>query len=777
MSWKRFNRVCCRTIGVILLIVLAILLYLSIWGVPRRYLDRLQNELKSAGYFITVERIHLNLLEGIDADQIRIFEDEHQVLPMLDVKRVAVSLNPLDWLRGEPGLRCLRVHDGLLRLSLADSPTTDNNETIILRHINIVLHFHSNTLDLKEFSADLIGLPINAHGVILMPPAKKKTKTDTPPAKVEPEIPLPRQVGTMVRSYREQILEIVHEVNAIHFNIAPSADITFRIDTDKITASQGAIRLEGATTRAFGIQLDQWQFHAEMKDRQVHLSNVRLQQKDQYLACSGTYDMESGDYKGRYESSFNPRLLAPLLGSNQAEMVNTFICHGSPPAIEVNFSGRVKDNDAIWAAGQIHSSNFTYQTVPITSFGIQFGYTNKTLALDTVSLVLAEGELTSNFKVYLDKSTAEIDVVSTVNPLSLVRLAGPEIAAHLDGCHFSGPTRIAARGCIDYGSNMLTDIQAEIDGTHCGYAPLDVDSYSLKAGIKQLRLDLTDINIELYEGTLSGKASLYPASAATNSPTAQSSSRGCQYDVSAKVNDINLNTLLQSLGYKGMEELEGLIYAECVVAGLIDKARGNPISGGGWVRIQDGQLFQLHLLADLSRIISTIRPGIGTISMTDFGVNFKVEDQKIHGRDLVLSGPDLSIHGEGYYAFDNSIDFVVWVQPPKGKSLMPELSKVTTPFLAKFLAVRLTGTVSNPKWWPLNMTKDQLMTMPKDMLITMPKDVLVGLPNDLLVNLPKEVLVTLPHRILIDLPREIFITLPKKLWRAITPSHPEKAAP
>jgi len=244
------------------------------------------------------------------------------------------------------------------------------------------------------------------------------------------------------------------------------------------------------------------------------------------------------------------------------------------------------------------------------------------------------------------------------------------------------------------------------------------------------------------------------------------------------VNDVNLNTLIQSLGYKGKEEFEGLIYSECVASGVIDQEHGNPVSGGGWVRIQDGNLFQLRMFKDFSRMISKLYPGMGTITLTDFGANFMVKDRKIHARDLVLSGPSLAIHGEGYYAFDESLDFIVWVQPPKGKSLLPELSKVTTPFLAKLLAIRLTGTISNPQWWPLNLTKDQLLAMPKDVLVTMPKDVLIGLPKDLLVNLPKEVLVTLPHRLLvtlpkeifIDLPQELFIKLPKKLWHMLKPS-------
>jgi len=114
--------------------------------------------------------------------------------------------------------------------------------------------------------------------------------------------------------------------------------------------------------------------------------------------------------------------------------------------------------------------------------------------------------------------------------------------------------------------------------------------------INQSRLDLTDIQVELYEGTLNGKASLYPIGVGTNS---QAPPGQVQYDVSVRVDEINLKTLLHSLGYKDKEALKGFIYSECVVSGVIDKERGNPVSGSGWVRIDNGQLFQLRLFVTL----------------------------------------------------------------------------------------------------------------------------------------------------------------------------------
>lgn len=921
MSWRgttrRWFRVGRHILGVLVLTGLAAFLYFSSHGVPRRYVDRWLAGLRAQGYHITVERIRLDLIEGIVADDFRLFEDQDQRAPMLEAERVALFLNPLAWLRHEIGLRRLRVHNGCLRLGLAEQPASNAADVLVFRNVSGVVSFQNDAWRLNDMAADLLGLKISCRGVIRLArqvdrpeaqsgrdqssgirvAASQKTglpnhnnpQTDSAqePADAAPGSAVAHKLNALTHAQRERIAALVEQLNAIAFSVPPHADITFQIDTEHPADNEAALRMEGAATRVCGILLDQWHLQAEFRNGRMRVGEAGLQQRGERLAFSGAYTFsnrvaearlhgrlipqdwltlappawsaalaqsglypngpiqcdialdaapveqaldhlrgwlaltqldargvwieqgfvgfalgagtitldplylllgkgvgqgplqgqlnyawDTGDYEGRLDTQFDPRLLAPWLNSNQLEYVGAFACREQAPLVELDFSGQAGRDDSFWAAGGMQASNFSYYGVPVDSFQCRLGYANGLFAMDDIRLIRPEGEVSGRFELDLDASLAEGALLSTANPKAIARIIGPEVAAYLDGFHFGGPMRIAARGQVDYGAGTRTAIRAEIDGKDWGHAPLHFTRAALDLAVKEFRFDLTNIVGEAYEGTFSGQASFYPSGATTN----------FRYDISAKADDINLNTLLQALGYDGKEEYEGLIYTQGELNGNLGAGQARTAAGRGWLRIQDGQLYQLRLLGGFSRLLSIIDPGLGEVSLTDFAASFLVKENKIDTRNAALSGPTLAVHGEGYYAFDDHLDFIVWVQPPDHNRLLPNLSKVAVPLVTKLLAVRLTGTLSDPKWWPLNLTRDQLLALPKDILVTLPKDVLLGLPHDLLVSLPKEVLVTLPQdilfklprQILIDLPEELFIKLPQDVWKMLRPA-PVKA--
>ena len=155
-----------RVLAGILAIGLVVFLYLSTLGVPRRFVNQWLGNLSSVGYRVTVERIRLDLMEGIVAENFRAFEDEDHLTPMLEADRVVLSLNPFDWLRHATGLRSLRIYNGLLRLGLVDQPVFKDADALVLRNVDGAVKFETDTWQLTELSADLLGLKINGRGLI-----------------------------------------------------------------------------------------------------------------------------------------------------------------------------------------------------------------------------------------------------------------------------------------------------------------------------------------------------------------------------------------------------------------------------------------------------------------------------------------------------------------------------------------------------------------------------------------------------------------------------------
>ncbi|MBU4428161.1 MAG: hypothetical protein KKE37_02260, partial [Verrucomicrobia bacterium] len=287
-------------LGVILLVGLATFLYLSIHGVPKRFVDRWLGQLRSQGYCVTVERIRLDLMEGIVAEQFRAFEDEGQLLPILQADQVTLFLNPLDWFQHQTGLRRLRVYNGLLRLSLVENPAFDDTDAVIVRNVNGVVQFGADAWQIGNLSADLLGLKINAHGIFLTP---RPTIRPTPPAKTElkgqsaidssaairHKNTVTYVLNALTRSQRDRILELVKQLNAVTFSVPPHADIAFKIDTENPAFNEASIRMEGAATRAFGVRFDQWRLKASLKDGRLRLSDANIRQRGQALTVSGSY--------------------------------------------------------------------------------------------------------------------------------------------------------------------------------------------------------------------------------------------------------------------------------------------------------------------------------------------------------------------------------------------------------------------------------------------------------------------------------------------------------
>lgn len=507
------------------------------------------------------------------------------------------------------------------------------------------------------------------------------------------------------------------------------------------------------------------------------------------LQGSLSYSIDSGDYEGQLSVAIDPQALLPFIGSNASDYVEAFVVKGAPPRIDFDFYGRTNRSDIFCMSGCVQGSNFIYNAVPVTSLEARLNFAGGIISFDAIRLIPASrlagkpgaGESTVGGWVSTDlnKTVIDFNILSTADPVAVTRLISTNIAGYLGDLRVAGTSRIAAQGRVDYDTGALTDMEASIEGIRWIYPPLYIDRCSMNMAICQSSVDLTDVRAEISEGRLSGTAYFYPGENATN----------FRYAVNARVDDVNLNTLIQMLGLKVSEDCDGFIQGQCQLAGNIGPGCGNTVAGAGRVRMDDGRLYQMHMFGGLSRMLAILNPNLGNIEFTDFSANATIKDRKFSTHDAVVSGPALIVHGEGLYAFDGGLDFVVWAQLQQHYQVLTRINHLTAP-LAKLLAFRMTGTVADPKWWPLNLTKDQLIALPKELLITMPKDVLMGLPQELLVNLPRDVLITLPHELLVTLPREILIKLPREIlinlpkelfyeipkdtWHKLAPQQPAK---
>ncbi|MBI4436566.1 MAG: hypothetical protein HY590_04055, partial [Candidatus Omnitrophica bacterium] len=142
------------------------------------------------------------------------------------------------------------------------------------------------------------------------------------------------------------------------------------------------------------------------------------------------------------------------------------------------------------------------------------------------------------------------------------------------------------------------------------------------------------------------------------------------------------------------------------------------VTGEGWVKIEEGDLFQIPILGGLKPvlrpIIGTLYPQLDTmITFQEAQAHYTLQNQSVSTDDLTLKGDRANLYGEGHVGFDQSLDFRVGVQftDPEILQRPTDLSRLKNILISDtgMLAgeVRVTGTLAEPhyKYSPLPLQR------------------------------------------------------------------------
>jgi hypothetical protein len=124
-------------------------------------------------------------------------------------------------------------------------------------------------------------------------------------------------------------------------------------------------------------------------------------------------------------------------------------------------------------------------------------------------------------------------------------------------------------------------------------------------------------------------------------------------------------------------------------------------TGGGDLRIANGELLSIPLFGGLSRYLSLLLPGLGYLSQRDFHANFEVGGNRVRTEEAYLLGNVLSMRGRGAYGFDGDLGFRVEVKFLR-EGITATVARLITSPLTKALEFQLSGTPSDPRWRPVN---------------------------------------------------------------------------
>ncbi|MBU1693363.1 MAG: AsmA-like C-terminal region-containing protein [Verrucomicrobia bacterium] len=416
------------------------------------------------------------------------------------------------------------------------------------------------------------------------------------------------------------------------------------------------------------------------------------------LKASGKYHLASGEYHGEFKGAFNPHLWKPLLQTNQTKVLDWFVFGETPPSGEVEFSGRVGDLQTLNLHGKITASAFTYRGVSVSEGDALMDLRGDVMRLNPLGIARKEGVAEGWLELDFNNHVASFQLDSTVDPHAVANMIGPASGRFLESYRFEGNAHVIASGRVSYADVVLVDVEAWIEGTRLGLGWALSDQASFRVRALDRRLEFTDIQANVYGGRLTGRMAFYPL----NTP------RRLQYDAVGQLRQLNMEKLIAGLTGEEAKFYQGMLSADFRVEGMVGEGRSRTAVGEGWITIEDGTLFQIPLMGELSQWLTRLYPGLGFATQTDFRTNYRIKDGAFHTEDAMLEGAMLSLKGKGDYFFDQRLDVVVQVQPMRD-GIVAEAVRLATSPLTKLLEFKLAGTLREPKWRPLNLPKEMFL--------------------------------------------------------------------
>ncbi|MFH0954104.1 MAG: AsmA-like C-terminal region-containing protein [Verrucomicrobiota bacterium] len=792
-----------RIAGWILLPLLLLSLYLGFIGLPPSLFQRWIRDLEQRGVYVSLDRVRLDLARGVVVDGLRLYDAPARSSSILDIDKIKVALNPLDWLGRRPGLRTVRIRDATLRIHSPAAGAAAPTRHLVMDRVNARLDVQPDGIRLARLNMALLGMVLRGTGFL----ALEMQPTGAPRA---PPRDLARMLSESLQKIPPWLPRFLEQANAVEYVIPPQARIDFAVYPTNPGLTEAQFEVQGGETKVRGVSFDRWNARVRLEngtlsvpvlalvsgrrrcdatgsmdfgdgtakfrafsdlepsswlklipmdwrdrleqenfsfqgpgsfevwggparlDRMagrlagwVSLDKARLRgvwvekgflsfKKEQervmlekveatlgrgsqagLVRGTAAYQFDTREFSARAVTDFDPNALLPVLGPSNARVVRSLVFGPKPPHTELEVGGVVGQPRKLRMNGHLWGTNFTYNGAAVSHCESTMSVKDGIMVMDPIRVFRPEGSAEGRLVVDFDHQIVDVEATNTADPYAVGLIIGPAVGKFLRNFRFEGPTRVVAKGRVDYGTWQKTDLEGYVEGERMGMSWLLADRCSFRVRAIGPKVEFTEARGLLFGGAFSGTAVFDRVNEPTN----------VSYHVAGAAVDVDFSRLAQSLGAPETKVYEGLLSGNANVSGIVGEGRGDTAVGEGTVSIKQGHLFQIPLLGDLTKVLSRLYPGVRLITQTDFQSSFTIGQREVHSEDIALEGMIVSISGKGTYTFNQKLDMNVQVQLLREGPFASVLRLVTFP-VTKLLEFHLGGSLKNPKWRPVNFPKE-----------------------------------------------------------------------
>lgn len=424
------------------------------------------------------------------------------------------------------------------------------------------------------------------------------------------------------------------------------------------------------------------------------------------LRGTASFDRYSRLLDGRFETSFDPHLLGPLVRAYRMrfvdELIERFEFHRLPPRCQFEFQRPLAEERRLSVRAKLWMQDAAYRGVETLRADadtvVELASNRTVVTISPLFVVRPEGNATVSFTVRPEEGTVDFVGNSTLDARALAGLIGifqQEWAAKL---RVEGPFEASSRGTANFRNPDAHRIVGTYRGAGIGFRRLLTESYSFTVNTNGRTNEFTDVRGRLYGGDFAGELVIVAPDAQGQNGT---------YAASADMPDADFARAAQALRPDMKGEQGGRMSVRLHMAGPLTTNFTHTVDGSGALRIRDGRVFMLPLFGGLTTFMARVVPGVDfVVRQSDVDTDFTLTNGVFHTDSIRIEGDVISLKGSGDVSLDGTLDFTAQIALLKSSPILGRVMHVIQWPISKLLEFRLAGTVQKPDWQALSLARD-----------------------------------------------------------------------
>jgi hypothetical protein len=396
--------------------------YLAKRGFGKEWRDRVSQELHKRGVEASIQRLTLDPVRGLIAQNVRIYDFKNRENTLAVISEVALDINYGALLHHQPFLNALDVRGA--ELTIPNPTAAPGAPKTQIKELRAHVYFPPEQIYVSQAEGIFCGLRISATGQLI------KRSDYKPSDEISDE------------EWRQRLLlvhQVADELRRFSFpGEAPVLQVKFAGDLSQFETVHAEATLKGDRLRRGDYETANLSVVAEWANQTLQINQCSWTDSLGSFSGRASWNRETkaADFQGR--STLDAKRFLEAAGFPQLLAEVTL---NSPPLIELsgaaNFAGEKPELSVI---GRLAAERFSYKTVPLLKLTADFSWDGERGMIRELRLRHESGELRGDF---LDApNDLRLTVESTLDPIVFRGFTSPEMGRFLAEWVWSRPPSV-----------------------------------------------------------------------------------------------------------------------------------------------------------------------------------------------------------------------------------------------------------------------------------------------------------------------------------------------